>query len=287
MKKFICISIALLMLLAALAACTEKDPVVDQPPVEKPESGISNVVNSYESKSVSFRGATISVKFDAAAAWTASLALKTMPEDEWAEISSSTLSGNAKKGCNVRVAFEENKTSDERVAELWVEVEGFEPECIATLRQAASGTSADAEINQALNTYMHEILSEDYLFAEAYNSQQIDLTVPYNEFLSAHLLSLGDVNIEDGGYRKASQENAGARFIYTSLVEIQATRAIETGGLGFGPFISTALSANGSEMAIAPSFVRRGSPAEAAGLRRGDLVYAVNGTRLTTITVII
>lgn len=271
--------------LCCLAACTEKDPIeppVNQPPVEKPDSGISNVVNSYESKSVSFRGATISVKFDADAAWTASLDLKTMPEDEWAEISSSTLSGNAKKGCNVRVAFEENKTSEERVAELWIEVEGFEPECIATLTQAASGTSADAEINKVLNTYMHEILSEDYLFAEAYNAQQIDLTVSYNDFLSTHLLSLGDVNVADGGYRKASQENAGERFIYTNLVEIQATRAIETGGLGFGPFISTSLSANASEMAIAPSFVRRGSPAEAAGLRRGDLVYAVNGTRLTT-----
>ena len=109
--------------LCCLAACTEKDPIeppVNQPPVEKPDSGISNVVNSYESKFVSFRGATISVKFDADAAWTASLDLKTMPEDEWAEISSSTLSGNAKKGCNVRVAFEENKTSEERVAELWI-----------------------------------------------------------------------------------------------------------------------------------------------------------------------
>ena len=35
-------------------------------------------------------------------------------------------------------------------------------------------------------------------------------------------------------------------------------------------------------MALAPSYVRRGSPAEAAGLRRGDLIYAVNGTQLTT-----
>lgn len=275
--------------LFCFAACTEKDiddvkdPVDPEPPVvEKPESGISNVVNSYAEKTVSFRGATISVKFDAAAAWTASLELKTAPEEEWAEISSGTLSGEAKQGCNVRIAFEENDTPEERSAELWVEVEGFEPELVAVLTQAADGAGADAEINRALNTFMHDILKEDYLFADAYNAQEIDLTVSYNDFLSTHLLSLGDVNVADGGYRKASQENPGQRFIYTNIVEIQSTRVVQTGGLGFGPFISTALSANGSDMAIAPAYVRRGSPAEAAGMRRGDLVYAVNGTRLTT-----
>lgn len=258
----------------------EETPSGQDPPVEEPESGVANV--SYPDKAVSYRGATVSVKFDAGAAWTASLELKSVPELEWAAVSASTTSGDAKKGCSVRVAFEENKSSEERIAELWVTVEGFEPECIATLTQAADGAGADAEINKALNTYMHDILKEDYLFADAYNAQEVDLTVSYNDFLSKHLLSLGDVNVADGGYRKASQENAGQRFIYTNLVEIVTTKAAQTGGLGFGPFISTALSANGSDMAIAPSFVRRGSPAEGAGLRRGDLIYAVNGTRLTT-----
>lgn len=285
----------ILLLSALLAVCScEEDPIepvvpenpdddkeqVDPKPEEK--TGISNVVNSYEDKMVSFRGATVSVKFDASAAWTASLEIKDAPEDEWVSFVGSSASGEAKEGCTIRLDFEKNNTASERGVELWVEVEGFSPEKIAVIRQAASGSSADAEINKALNTYMHDILKEDYLFADAYNAQNVDLAVPYNDFLATHLLSLGDVNVADGGYRKASQENAGQRFIYTNLVEIVTTKAAQTGGLGFGPFISTALSANGSDMAIAPSFVRRGSPAESAGLRRGDLIYAVNGSRLTT-----
>lgn len=284
--------------LAAFIACQEKElddespdngkEPVEQPeekPEEKPESGISNIQNPYLDKSVSFRGATVTVKFDASASWAAELKLADASDNKWVSISSSTMSGEAKKGCSVRVVFEANKTSEIRSAELWVSVEGYDPECIAELNQAASGVSADAEINEALNSYMHDILKEDYLFADAYNGQEIDLTVGYNDFLSTHLLSLGDVNIADGGYYRATQPDPGQRFIYTNIVEIQSlTKAAQIGGFGFGPFISTALSANSSEMAIAPSFVRRGSPAEAAGLRRGDLIYAVNGTQLTTST---
>ena len=264
----------------------EKEPVEQETPVV-PVSGLSNIKNSNSGKEISHLGSTVSVKFDASAAWTAELVLKAMPDVEWAYVSESTQSGDAKKSATVRVIFEANKTSEVREVELWITVDGFEPECVATLVQAASGSSADSKINAALNTYMHNILKEDYLFKDAYNTQEIDLNVAYSEFLAKHLLSLGDVNVEDGGYYRATQPNPGERFIYTNIVEVMGvstaqTKAVQTGGLGFGPFISTALETNSSMMALAPSFVRRGSPAEAAGLRRGDLIYAVNGIQLTT-----
>ena len=263
----------------------QKEPE-EEVPVE-PTSGLSNIQNSYSDKDVSYMGATVSVKFDASAAWTAEVVLKTTPDVAWAAINKSTQSGVAKKGATVRIAFEQNKTSEQRELELWVTVEGFEAECVATLVQAASGSSADAKINAALNGYMHDILKKDYLFKDAYNAQEIDLTVAYSEFLATHLLSLGDVNVEDGGYYRSSQPNPGERFIYTNIVEIvgvaeSQTKAIQTGGLGFGPFLSTGLPDDPNRMGIAPSYVRRGSPAEAAGLRRGDVIYAVNGTQLTT-----
>lgn len=277
-------AIFLVVALACVVSCQEKEPDLTGPSdvPDVPASGIDNVKNSYEDKAVSYHGATISIRFDAAAAWTAVLELKSAGDD-WASISPSTQSGDAKKGCTVRVAFEENDSSEQRTAELWVTVEGYDRELVATLTQAASGISADAEMNEALNTYMHDILKEDYLFKDAYNAQQIDLTVGYADFLSTHLLSLGDVNEADGGYYRVSQPNAGQRFIYSNIVEVQTgTKAVQTGGLGFGPFISTALADNSSDMGLAPSYVRRGSPAEAAGLRRGDIIYAVNGMRLST-----
>lgn len=282
--------IVVLMTLGTMVSCQPDNPV-DQgkDPEPQPEvlAGITDIVNSYAEKEVSFRGATVSIKFKALSAWTASLELNTDPDKEWVAISQSTQSGDAKSSCTVRLVFEENKEPHARCVQLWVTADGYEPMLVAALTQAAAGTSADAKLNEALNTYMHDILKEDYLFKDAYNAREIDLTVPYSEFLNTHLLSLGDVNIEDGGYYRATQPNPGDRFIYTNIVEVQAvsgmsTKAIQTGGLGFGPFISTALSEGGTDMALAPSYVRRGSPAEAAGLRRGDLIYAVNGLSLTT-----
>lgn len=250
-------------------------------PDEKIDTGVTEVVNPNADKNVSFRGATISVTFKAAAAWTASLDLKTGGED-WARISKNTTGGKAGNGV-VRITFDENTVAEERVADLWIAVEGYEPSCICTIVQSMSGSSVEAEMNKALNTYMHEILEEDYLFADAYNSLDVDLTVNYVDFLPTHLLALGDVNIEDGGYYRASQDNAGERFIYSNIVEVTPnTKASNVAGLGFGPFISTALAPGSAMMGIAPSFVRSGSPAEAAGLRRGDLIYEVNGTTLTT-----
>ena len=282
--------LAAALMVSFAASCNKVDEPDQKEPEEEvpvaPASGIDNIQNSYADKEVSYLGATVSIKFDASAAWTAELVLKTTPDVAWASINKSSQSGVAKKGATVRVAFEQNKTSETRELELWVTVEGYDAQCVATLIQSASGTSADAKINAALNGYMHDILKEDYLFKDAYNAQEIDLTVAYSEFLSKHLLSLGEVNDEDGGYYRATQPNPGERFIYTNIVEIvgveSQTKAIQTGGLGFGPFLSTGLPDDPNRIGIAPSYVRRGSPAEAAGLRRGDVIYAVNGTQLTT-----
>ena len=287
-KNYISWLIATVFTVVVSAVSCQKGNLDDDNAGEKPEdTGISNVKCTYDDKDVSYLGATVSVKFDASASWTAHLELLTSPEEEWARINSSTVSGEGKTNRTVRIAFDENKSVEDRRLELWVTVEGYDPECVVELVQAASGTSADAELNEALNTYMHDILKEDYLFKDAYNAQEIDLTINYKDFLPEHLLYLGDVNEEDGGYYRTSHSNSGQRFIYTNIVEVQpisaiSTKAVQTGGLGFGPFMSSSLPDNPSLMCIATSYVRRGSPAEQAGLRRGDMIYAVNGTQLTT-----
>ena len=252
--------------LLSMTSCQEKDEV----------SLVENVSVSVGKKQVTFRGATVTVSFNAPYKWDASLVLKN-GDGEWAKIKDDTKSGGPEKK-TVRIVFEENKSADERVCELWLKLEGHGEECIATLSQAASADAADAAISQYLNSYMHDILKKDYLFVDAYNELEVDLTVSYKDFLSTHLLKLGTVNEADGGYHKET----GERFVYTNIAEVQiGTKAIETGGFGFGPFISTALAQGSNEMGIAPAYVRRGSPAAAAGLRRGDLIYGVNGMKLT------
>ncbi len=282
------LAVAIIALLT-FASCNEgpadtQGPDNDKEQTEGDTQPLSDIVNPYAEKKVSYRGATVTVKFDPVASWTASLKMLSQTEADWVKLIASSASGDAKKGSAIKIDFEKNDTAEERFVEVWVTVEGFDAVKAAVLTQAASGVSVDAELNETLNAYMHGILEKDYLFKDAYNAQEVDLTVSYADFLSTHLLSLDEANVEDGGYYRATYGSlAGTRFIYTNIAEVQAgTKAVQTGGLGFGPFISTALTQGSTDMAIAPSYVRRGSPAEAAGLRRGDLIYAVNGVRLTT-----
>lgn len=273
------ILLGIVISVCCLSSCQEEDSPMDA--AKDGNTLISNI--NHSDRDVSYRGATVSVKFDATVAWTASLKKQTAQEEEWVAIASSTLSGEAGEDRTVRIDFEKNNTSERRTVELWIEGEGFGSELAATLTQAASGTNADYELNATLNAYMHNILKEDYLWADAYNEQEVDLTVSYSEFLSEHLLSLGDLNEEDGGYYRASLANAGERYIYSNIAEVQTlTRAVQMTGLGFGPFLATPLADGSSSIGITPGFVRRGSPAEMAGLRRGDIIYAVNGSQLTS-----
>ena len=99
---------------SCLVSCQEKEGGAE----DTPSALVTNIRNTYEGKTISFRGSTITIKFDAAAAWTASLVLKTDPEDEWVSISGSTASGAAGKDCTVRIAFEKNESPYEKTVEL-------------------------------------------------------------------------------------------------------------------------------------------------------------------------
>lgn len=252
----------------SLYSCQEKEP----------ELQIENVKVSVGERKVTHRGATVDITFSAPAAWSARLESKT-EEEGWAEIRSGMEQGEASQNSRIRIVFEKNETAQERVLDVWLTLEDRDEQLLCTLTQAVSGESADAAISKALNTYMHEILQKDYLFAQAYNALEVDMSVSYKDFLPTNLLKLGDVNEADGGYNRET----GDRFVYTNIAEVQyVTKAVQTVGYGFGPFISTALAEGSTDMGIAPSFVRRGSPAAAAGLQRGDIIYGVNGQRLTT-----
>lgn len=240
------------------------------------EQSVENVKVSVGDRKITFRGATVDVTFSAPLAWKARVELKN-GEGEWAVVRTDTDHGEASQSARVRIVFEENETAEERALDLMIALGDQDEQLACTLTQAMSGESADAAISKTLNTYMHDILKEDYLFADAYNTLDIDLNVSYKNFLSTHLLQLEKTNEADGGYNKET----GERFIYTNIAEVEyVTKAVSTAGYGFGPFISSALAEGSTDMGIAPSFVRRGSPAALAGLRRGDIIYGVNGQKL-------
>ena len=271
MKRIIFIAIAVIA-----AACT----------LENGGSGLSSINNSHENKLVSVYGQTITVSFNAQAAWSAELVLN--GGGDWATISEQKGSDKAGQGI-VRVRFNKNESEEERTAELYVSVSGHDKELIATFTQASpdAGENTSA-MSEYLNKYMHDRLVKEYLWADEYKKLDIDMSVSYDKFLYTNLTKLGDTNIEDGGYYREYSSSAGERYIYSYISEMTSTKTAtkageltETFGLGLGPLFASVFEEGTDYIGLTVGYVYQGSPAEAAGIRRGDTIYQVGSNRIT------
>ena len=257
----------------ALASCAKED------------FGITEIDNPRADKNVTMYGETVTVKFTADGPWYAEL--KFGDDKDWAEISQ--MKGYETGGpSTVRVRFSKNDTEQERVVELCVMVRGKDEMVIATFTQAA-GENISA-MSAALNEIMDKRLREDYLWADDYAKLTVDKTVSYDKFLYTHLTQLGETNIEDGGYYRGYSSAAGERYIYSYISEVTNTKApvvtkagelSSTYGLGIGPMFASVFESGTDYIGLTIGYVYPGSPAEAAGLRRGDTIYKVGSTRIT------
>lgn len=251
----------------------------------KEDFGISEIENPRAEKNVTVYGETVTVSFIADGPWYAELELKS--EGEWATISQMKGIESAGPG-TVRVRFSKNDTESERVAELYVAVRGKDKMLVATFTQAA-GENISA-MSASLNEIMDKRLREDYLWADDYAKLTIDKTVNYDKFLYTHLTQLGDINIEDGGYYRDYSASAGERYIYSYISEVTTTKApiatkagelTSTFGLGIGPMFASVYESGTDYIGLTIGYVYPGSPAETAGLRRGDTIYKMGSTRIT------
>ena len=257
----------------ALASCS-KDEM----------GGISSIDNPRADKQVARYGETVTVTFQADGPWEAEIVLK--DGEGWAEIAQVKDNDKAGKG-TVRIRFARNEQGTERVAELYVTVSGGSRTLVGTFTQAAGDdTSA---MSAYLNQYMHNRLVNEYLWADEYSKLDIDMEVSYDKFLYTHLTKLGDLNIEDGGYYRDYSSSAGERYIYSYISEVATTKTVPTKageltstlGLGIGPLFASVYQEGTNYIGLTVGYVYPGSPAEAAGLRRGDTIYQVGGNRIT------
>ena len=269
----------LLAAIMAIFACKPDGIDGEDGPVDDLESyGIISFSNPLEGRSVAYDGETVSLVLYTEAAYTAEL-INHAGEDGWAEMAKGETGIEGRN--TIRIQFSENKSEQERKAELMVTVDGFKRVSLAVFVQNKAGMTDAVKKNLAINTYMHERLQEEYLWADDYNKLDIDLEMDYSQFLSHHLMQLGDVNIWDGGLTRANSADPGKRFIYSNIQEVAAsTKAYSTAGLGFGPIFSSQISQDGV-IGLSLSYVHIGSPAYEAGMKRGDTIYKVNGTVLT------
>ena len=246
--------------------------------------GISSIENPREGKTVSVYGETVTILFNADGPWEAELVLDN--EEEWATISQVDGNDNAGQGI-VRIRFTKNTTEDERTAELYVTVTGHDRELIATLTQAAGENRSS--MSEYLNKQMHNRLLKDYLWADEYAKLDVNLKLPYDKFLYNHLTQLGEINIEDGGYYRAYSSMAGERYIYSQISEVAVTKSVQTKagelastyGLGIGPLFASVFEEGTDHIGLTVGYVYPGSPAETAGLKRGDTIYQIGNNRVT------
>lgn len=253
------------------------------------DTGISNLNNPLAGKTISAYGETISLSFTASAAWQASLDFS--GEEAWATIAAET--GNTAAGDgSIRITVQKNKNDDPRTLGVVVQVTGKKSTRLAELTQA-SGVS-DAALSQNLNRQMDEILKKDYLWNTEYSKLSVDFDVDYSDFLYTNLTKMGDTNIEDGGYYRAYTAYEGQRYIYSYIQEIggsasaaapknvPVTRASNTTGIGLGSIMSSRLWDGKPNIGLILGYVFHNSPAEKAGLKRGDAIYEVNGVPLSS-----
>ena len=258
----------------AAVACSPEDVV---------DNGIQDVTNPMQGKSVYYKGETFDIKFKAEAAWTAELEFK--QGEGWAQITR-TKGNEAAGDGSVRLNFDANESGAERKVILWIRVNGKTDNLGFEIVQA--GQPESSAMSEYLNSYMDEILEEDYLWAEQYRALERDLTVSYGDFLYTHLSKLGETNIEDGGYYRAYSANSGKRYIYSYIQEVTETKTkagtlTDSFGLGIGPLFASPTGVD-DNIYLTVGYVYRGSPAETAGLRKGDNIYAVakgNGNPVT------
>lgn len=271
-------SAALLVLcLVAFSNCSDSDD--GEEGGSNADNGITAISNATE-KTVSQYGETVDISFTAAGKWSPSLQYSV--GSDWASVTNMNGNSSAGKG-GFKVSLSKNETGKERVLTVTVQVDGYKtPATVCTITQAGGEGAA---VNLALNKFMDEYLKEHYLFNDEYKTLDVDYTsVSYDNFLSTYLLQM-QTNKEDGGTYRAFSVNAGKRYIYSYIIETGAsrtratTRATSVAGTGLGTFFSSYMP-DKTTIGLAIGYVYVGSPAEKAGLRRGDVIVAVNGTTL-------
>ena len=271
-------SVVLLALcLIAFSNCSDSD---DGGEVGGTDNGITAISSEME-KTVSLYGETVEISFTASGKWTPSLQYST--GSDWAAITNTSGNSAAGKG-GFRVKVDKNEAGQERILTVLVQVEGYKtPEVVCTITQSGSGDVSSADI--ALNEFMHNYLKEHYLFKDEYNTLEVDCkNVSYDNFLSTYLLKM-KTNTEDGGISRAYSVNAGQRYIYSYIEKVGSsdtratTRATSMVGTGLGTFFSSYM-ADRTTIGLSIGYVFVDSPAAKAGLRRGDVIVAVNGVTL-------
>ncbi len=134
----------------------------------------------------------------------------------------------------------------------------------------------------AVVEWMDDILSEQYLYNEEYNSMDIDYDMEYDDFLYYHLLNM-TTNVFDKKWDDYYGEYLIYSYIdqYSSSVSMSRSLYSTEDGLGIVNLVISIYERGSYCFGVLG--VYPDSPADKAGIKRGDIITTVNDGTITAL----
>lgn len=257
----------LLVMSVGIVACSEDK--VDSPPTNLTE-GVELPVNQI--RTCGGNSATIKITVKTSAGYKIDV-------DDSEMIVVRSNSSVAEAGTySVDLQISRNNTGKERSGIVYITVSGYSRIKLVEIVQSVGSTDKVVQ-------WIDERLQEEYYWLDEYKEKlhTYDYSLAYDKFLSSTLLSL-TTNMDDGGVDKK-----GNRYIYSHITREHKdagtsshTRAEERAVRGFGIKLSRELRRTDSNLiGFSVEHVYPSSPAANAGVKRGDIIFYVNGNNIS------
>lgn len=219
------------------------------------------------------KGEILVYEFEAPASWTAT------SSEEWCKV----LTPNGPAGTSsLRLKVEPNDGILGRSTDVTVKLAGYAEPCILTIRQGEGIVEKGNGRYRDVNEWTYDLLEKNYLWNENIPELLLDYSIDYDLFLTSVLdgvAAIDDSNHDDGFWQN------GVRQMYYSNIQSNAplSRAAGESYTDSGIFLqATILGANDDDpCGFAVMWVTPGSPADKAGVRRGDFITKVNNIAVT------
>lgn len=272
-----------LLLVATLfvTSCQEEEPVNEIPGVSQ-STWTTGVTIAADETSVEY-------SFQAAGPWIAS------SQQSWCSITSKGEAGAS----TLTLTFEPNTSKSERTTLISIAFpDGYKGDSFVVTQEGNTDAEEPVEEGLAMNLEFNRYLSAYYLWNAEYRAMERDLNTPYvddsNNFFTHSLLQLGrTTGANNLDYKPYYDSNGNLYYsIYSYVTRTPSTRTAATRAAG-----EIDHSEQGIEKTMTDSYgisglvmvqfsdawgigiqsVYPGSPAEQAGLQRGDIIVTING----------
>ena len=277
-----------LLLVAVLlaASCQEEEPVNEIPGVSQ-STWTTGVTIAADETSVEYT-------FQAAGPWIAS------SQQSWCSITSKGEAGAS----TLTLTFEPNTSKSERTTLISIAFpDGYKGDSFVVTQEGNADAEEPVEEGPAVNQYFDDFLANYYLWNAEYKAMERDFTIPYvndseKNFFVKSLKRLGQTT----GANNLDYKNG---HLYSYVTRTPSTRTAATRAAGeeidhsdqgiektmtdsYGiipaPIILSFQDQTGADTGtdgIIVQAIYPGSPAEKAGLQRGDIIAQIDGQDIT------